>query len=63
MQQQAGRHKSWRTFLKPFPLTAAQKRYLGAIKGLAEVRRLALPVLQVNIAKKQVNIATNTAVT
>jgi hypothetical protein len=35
----------------------AHKRYLSAIKALAVVRRLALPVLQVNIAKKQVNVA------
>jgi hypothetical protein len=35
----------------------AQKRYLAAIKTLAVVRKLALPVLQVNIAKKQVNMA------
>jgi hypothetical protein len=41
-------------------LSAAQKRYLGAIKALAVVRRLALPVLvaQVNVAhKQQVNVA------
>jgi hypothetical protein len=38
-------------------ITAAQKRYLAAIKGLAEVRKLALPTLQVNIAKKQINVA------
>jgi hypothetical protein len=38
-------------------MTAAQKRYIGAIKGLADVRKLALPVLQVNIAKRQVNVA------
>lgn len=38
-------------------ITAAQKRYLAAIKGLADVRRLALPVLQVNIAKQQLNVA------
>jgi hypothetical protein len=38
-------------------ITAAQKRHLAAIKGLSEVRRLALPALQVNIAKKQVNVA------
>jgi hypothetical protein len=38
-------------------ISAAQKRYLSAIKTLATVRRLALPVLigQVNIAGKQVN--------
>jgi hypothetical protein len=35
----------------------AHKRYLSAIKMLATVRKLALPVLQVNIAKKQVNVA------
>ena len=34
----------------------AHKRYLSAIKTLAVVRKLALPVLQVNIAKKQVNV-------
>jgi hypothetical protein len=38
-------------------LSASQKRYLAAIKTLAAVRKLALPVLQVNIAKKQVNVA------
>jgi hypothetical protein len=32
-------------------------RYLSAIKALADVRRLALPALQVNIAKRQVNVA------
>jgi hypothetical protein len=35
----------------------AHKRYLSAIKTLAVVRKLAVPVLQVNIAKKQVNVA------
>jgi hypothetical protein len=38
-------------------LSSAQKRYLSAIKTLAVVRKLALPVLQVNIARKQVNVA------
>jgi hypothetical protein len=38
-------------------ITLAQKRYLSAIKTLAQIRKLALPVLQVNIARKQVNIA------
>jgi hypothetical protein len=37
----------------------AHQRYLTAIKTLATVRKLALPVLQVNIAKKQVNMAGN----
>jgi hypothetical protein len=35
----------------------AHKRYLSAIKALALVRKLAVPVLQVNIARKQVNVA------
>src|SRR5262245_53393302 len=38
-------------------ITSAQKRYLAAIKALAVVRKLAVPVLQVNIARKQVNVA------
>jgi hypothetical protein len=37
-------------------ITSAHKRYLSAIKTLATVRKMALPVLQVNIAKKQVNV-------
>lgn len=37
-------------------LNASQKRYLAAIKTLALVRRLAVPLVQVNIAKKQVNV-------
>ena len=36
----------------------AQKRYLTAIKALAQVRRLLTPTVQVNIADQQVNIAT-----
>jgi hypothetical protein len=35
----------------------AHKRYLSAIKTLATVRKLAVPVLQVNIGRKQVNVA------
>ena len=38
----------------------SQRRYLSAIKTLATVRKLALPVLQVNIAKRQTNIAAGT---
>jgi hypothetical protein len=34
----------------------AQKGYLSAIKALATIRKLALPALQVNIAKRQVNV-------
>ncbi len=40
-------------------ISMAQKRYLHAIKSLSDVRKLALPVLQVNIAKQQTNIATS----
>ncbi len=39
-------------------ISAAQKRYLAALKGLAEVRKFAIPALQINIAKKQVNVGT-----
>ena len=35
----------------------AHRRYLTAIRTLATVRKLALPVVQVNIAKRQTNIA------
>jgi len=35
----------------------AQRRYLSAIKTLVQVRRLLVPVLQVNIAEKQINVA------
>lgn len=38
-------------------LDQARKRFLSAIKALAEVRRLQLPTMQVNIGEKQVNIA------
>ena len=34
----------------------AGARYLAALKPLAQVRKLAVPVLQVNIAEKQVNV-------
>jgi len=35
----------------------AHKRYLSAIRALALVRKLALPILQVNVARQQVNVA------
>lgn len=38
-------------------LDAAHRRYLSAIKTLAQVRRLLGPTVQVNIAEKQVNVA------
>lgn len=34
----------------------AHKRHLSAIKTLATVRKLALPAVQVNIARKQINV-------
>lgn len=43
-------------------LTQANRRYLAAVKTLATIRKLAVPVLQVNIAKKQVNIAAGAGV-
>jgi hypothetical protein len=38
-------------------LDRAQRRYLAAIRALAVVRRLQVPVVQVNIADRQVNVA------
>jgi hypothetical protein len=35
----------------------AHARFLAAVRTLAQVRKLALPALQVNIAKSQVNVA------
>lgn len=35
----------------------AQRRYLTAIKALAQVRKLGVPAVQVNIGEKQVNVA------
>ncbi len=35
----------------------AQRRYLAAVKALAQVRRLVTPVVQLNVAGRQVNIA------
>ena len=35
----------------------AQRRYLAAIRTLAQVRRLLTPAVQVNIAENQVNVA------
>lgn len=38
----------------------AHQRHLSATKALAVVRKLAVPVLQVNVAKKQINVANQT---
>jgi hypothetical protein len=38
-------------------LSRAQRRYVEAIRTLAQVRRLLTPVVQVNIAEQQVNLA------
>jgi len=46
----------WSEFMQR-SIDRAQRRYLSAIKTLVQVRRLLVPVLQVNIAEKQVNIA------
>jgi hypothetical protein len=37
-------------------IDAAHKRYLSAIKALATVRKLGVPAVQVNIARRQVNV-------
>jgi len=38
-------------------LTLAQSRYLAAIRTLAQVKRLQLPAVQINVAEQQVNLA------
>jgi len=38
-------------------LSLAQNRYLSAIRMLAQVRRLQVPAVQVNIAREQLNVA------
>ena len=38
-------------------LSLAQSRYLAAIRTLAQVRRLQVPAMQVNIAEQQLNVA------
>ncbi len=35
----------------------AHRRYLASIKALAQVRRLLTPAVQVNIAERQINVA------
>jgi hypothetical protein len=37
-------------------MDATNKRFLAAVKTLVLVRKLAVPVLQVDIAKRQVNV-------
>lgn len=39
-------------------LAAAQRRYLHACEALARIRRMNLPVVQVNVGEKQINVAT-----
>lgn len=38
-------------------ISTAQARYLSAIRTLAQVRRLGVPAMQVNIAEQQVNVS------
>jgi hypothetical protein len=44
-------------------MDAANRRYLAAVKALALVRKLAVPALQINLARKQVNVVAPPAVT
>jgi hypothetical protein len=37
-------------------LDAAHRRYIGAVKALASIRKAQLPDVQINVAEKQVNI-------
>jgi hypothetical protein len=38
-------------------MDAAHRRFLAALEALATVRRLTLPALQINVARRQVNVA------
>lgn len=38
----------------------AQRHYLAAIKALAQLRKLGVPAVQVNIGEKQINVAGRT---
>jgi hypothetical protein len=47
-------------YLPTLPLSSrarAQRRYLAAIKALAQVQKLDAPAMQVNIGDKQINLA------
>ncbi len=61
-QGQAGASFKQAEFLQR-RMDAANKRFLAAVRTLALVRRLAVPVLQVNIARRQVNVVAPAAVT
>lgn len=39
-------------------IDSAHKRYLAALKALAQIRKLQLPTVQINVGEKQVNIGT-----
>jgi hypothetical protein len=41
-------------------MDAAHRRYLSALKALALVRKLAVPALQINLARRQVNVVAPT---
>ena len=42
-------------------MDSTHRRYLAALKALALVRKLAVPALQINLARKQVNVVTSAA--
>ena len=44
-------------------MDATSRRYLAALKALALVRKLAVPALQINLARKQVNVVSPASVT
>ena len=44
-------------------MDSTNRRYLAAVKALALVRKLAVPALQINVAKRQVNLVAPTVVT
>jgi hypothetical protein len=40
-------------------IDGAHRRFLPAVRTLAQVRKLALPAVRINVAKNQVNVASS----
>jgi hypothetical protein len=46
-----------RVKLQQLKIDRAHARFLSAVRTLAQVRKLAVPALQINVARNQVNVA------
>jgi hypothetical protein len=54
-QRMATLDRKWAEYYQDW-IDRSQKRYLAALKALAQLRRPQLPVVQVNVAEQQVNV-------